>query len=635
MGGAWHRCAGRSVLAIGGGERTSVTSLTVTREASTFIVMDREKLQIPSMLRLRISDASKRLTGKGATGTFIMAALIPVLSVFLIYPVGLILAQSFNLAPDIYAGFEFGLENWRTAWDDPRILQSIFNSFFIWIATAVISFPIALGIAWALARVRMPFAYALEYWFWIAYMIPGASIAWILLLEPSFGFVNVFLREAPFIEPFLDDRGRGPLNVFSVPGIIWVNLMGNGIALKVMLFTPAFRNMDMAMEEAARVGGASNLRTMLKITVPLMSSIIVLVLALQLLRIFQSFETEYLLGRGINFWVYSTVIYDLLRSGVEDVPPNYARATVLASVTMIVIALIVPLQRWIVSRRRYTTISSGFRPGLIDFGRWKWAVFGFIVGVHLLLTFVQVGAFVLGSFMSRIGFFNVDPVFTFNNWLNLWSDHQFVSAVQTTVTLAFTAAILSPLLFSVLGYILVRTQWPGRFLLDWMIWASAAVPGMLSGFGLLILFLGTPGLAIVYGTIWALIIVVILQGNTTGVNLSKASIVQIGYDMEDAARVAGAGWVRTYFRIWLPLLMPLMVLLGVLNFSSAAGATSSIILLASRETMTLSILALIWASEELGRREFASVVILHISVLTLGVALIARRFGLRMGVRHM
>ena len=167
-----------------------------------------------------------------------------------------------------------------------------------------------------------------------------------------------------------------------------------------------------------------------------------------------------------------------------------------------------------------------------------------------------------------------------------------------------------------------------------MIWGSGAIPGLLSGLGLLLLFLGTPGLSILYGTIYALLLVVILQGNTTGVNITKGALVQVGFDMEEAARVSGAGWVRTYFRIWLPVLSPTMILLGTLNFVSAAGATSSVILLASRETITLSIVALEFASPELALREAAAIVTLHITVLTLGFAMIARRLGLGIGIHH-
>ena len=117
-------------------------------------------------------------------------------------------------------------------------------------------------------------------------------------------------------------------------------------------------------------------------------------------------------------------------------------------------------------------------------------------------------------------------------------------------------------------------------------------------------------------------------------NMSKASLVQVGFDMEEAARIAGAGWTRTYLKIWLPLLMPTLVLLGTMNFVIAANTTASIILLASRSTTTLSIMILHLASADLGEREQASVVSVALLLTTLAVAFTARHFGLRLGVRH-
>ena len=210
----------------------------------------------------------------------------------------------------------------------------------------------------------------------------------------------------------------------------------------------------------------------------------------------------------------------------------------------------------------------------------------------------------------------------------------FLRGIRTTMILALTGGIGSPLLFSVVAYMIVRTRWKGRSILDSIIWVSAAFPGILSSLGLLMMFLSTPGLDWLYGSIWALMLVVIISGNTTGTNIFKGVMVQLGKDLEEAGRVAGAGWLRNYFCIVIPVLMPTMVLIGALNFISAASTTSSIILLASRETVTLSLLGLELASPEVSRREAAGVVSLVIMALTLGLALIARTFGLRVGVRQ-
>jgi iron(III) transport system permease protein len=561
---------------------------------------------------------------KARKGYFIMAAVLLSLGFFLIWPVLLILINSFNTADDwLVDPRVWGFDHWNTAFVKPDLLVTIWNSVMIWGLTAAISFPVGVTIAWILARTKIPWSRQLEFLFWVAYMVPSlpVTIAWINLLDPYIGFINVALMELPFID-------EGPFNIFSVEGIVWVNLMGNGIVLKVMLLTPAFRNMDAAMEEAARVSGAGNLRTALKVTLPLMITPMVLVLALQLLRVFQSFETELLLGEPFNFYVYSTKIYALVRTEI----PNYGEAAALASVTMLIIALIIPLQRWIIQRRRYTTLTGSFKPGLVDFGNWNYVLFAAIVLLLVVLSIMPVMVLILGSFMTRIGYFELG--FTLDHWVAVLDNPVFSLALKTTLIIATVAAICSPLLFSVLAYILVRTHLPWRVVLDWVIWGSGAIPGILAGLGLLWLFLGTPGLAFLYGSLWALILVVILQGNTTGVNVLKGVFVQVGADMEEAARASGAGWMRTYFRIWLPLLMPTLALLAVLNFVSAAGVTSSIILLASRETITLSLLALRLTTELADQREAASIVSIFIVVLTVGMAIPLRALSLRLGVRH-
>ena len=553
-----------------------------------------------------------------------MAALLLSLAYFLIWPVLLLLINSFNTANDWFVEpRSWGITHWINAFQRPGLLKSLGNSLLIWTLTVTVSFPVGVSIAWVLARTRIPFSHTLEFLFWVSYMVPAlpTTIAWITLLDPDIGVINIALKNLFHLD-------QGPFNIFSVPGIIWANLMGHGISIKVMLLTPAFRNMDASFEEAARVGGAGNLRTLFKVTLPLMISPLMTVFALQLLRVFQSFETEYLLGMPFGFFVYSTKIFTLIRNQI----PNYGEATVLASLTLLIIALIIPLQRWILSRRRYTTITGSFRPGLIDLGNWNYVAFGLIAFLLALLTVGPLAILVLGSFMQRIGYFVLG--FTLDHWRFVLTDPVFVKALRTTLLLSTTAAICSPLLFSILAYILVRTRLPGRATLDFMIWGAGAIPGILAGLGLLWVFIGTPGLNFLFGTIWALIIVTLLQGKTTGVNIMKGVLVQVGADMEEAARVSGAGWLRTYLMIWLPILTPSLILLAVMNFVSAAGATSSIILLASRDTMTLSLMALELSSVAISNREAASIISIFIIALTVSGALLVRYFGRRLGVRH-
>ena len=199
------------------------------------------------------------------------------------------------------------------------------------------------------------------------------------------------------------------------------------------------------------------------------------------------------------------------------------------------------------------------------------------------------------------------------------------------MSVAGSAAIFGVIIFSLIGYVLVRTKLLGRGVLDSICWLPSAIPGVLAGLGLLWMFLGTPIFRPFYGTLFLLVIASVLGGVTLATQILKANFVQLGKELEEASRMSGAGFWKTYFTVMLPLMAQTMVLVGVLKFMFAAQHTSGIILLATSESRTLSLLALDQVAA--GYREVASITVIMIMALTLGVALIARSFGLKVGIR--
>ncbi len=341
-----------------------------------------------------------------------MAGGLALLAAYLVYPIVLLLIMSFNTAPDVLVPpAQWGLERWAEGLRAPGLLESIGHSIQIWFFVTLISLPIAVVISLVLARTNVPFSHGLESLFWVAFVIPpvASTLGWVMLLSPDWGFLNRALTFLPFVE-------QGPFNIYSVAGIVWTRVMGDGLAFYVILLTPPFRNMDGAFEEAGIVSGASKLKTLIQVTLPMMAAPIVLTLSLQLVHVFRGFETEWLLGSRFGYYVYSTLIYSLIR---VDETPNYSEAIVLGSLTLLLIAIIIPIQRWVVGRRQYTTVQGSFRPALIDIGRWRRPAAALIGSVVVLLTVVPILVLVAGSFMTRVGFFNVRKVWTTAHWENV------------------------------------------------------------------------------------------------------------------------------------------------------------------------------------------------------------------------
>jgi iron(III) transport system permease protein len=554
-------------------------------------------------------------------GTALMAVLIGLMGFYVLYPLALILINSFNTAtiaePPVY-----GLKAWREAFSEYGIWRSLWNSIKIGIVLQVVALPLGIFISWLLARTNILFPSALEFGFWISFFLPGlaTTFGWMLMLDPSTGLINSWLRQLPLLSSLNFD-------IYSFWGIIWVHLVGNGISTKVMLMTPAFRRMDASMEEASRMSGASAFTTLVRITVPAMTPVIIVVMLLSIIRIFSSFEIELLLGVPWSFYVYSTKIVDLARQE----PPLVNQAAALGSVILVFLVAFIPLQRKLISRRQFTTVTGHFKPKIIDLGVWRYPATAFVALVIFILDVVPLLSVLGGSFMTRFGFFNLPKTWTLEYWSMALSDARILQGLHNTLIVAVSAGLVGALVFSLIGYALVRTKLPGRSLLDSICWLPSAIPGVLSGLGLLWMFLGTPFFRPFYGTIVLLVIAQVLGGVTLSTQILKANFVQLGKELEESSRMSGAGFWRTYFRIVFPLMAQTMVLVGVIKFMFAAQHNSAIILLATSETRTLSLLALDQVAA--GYREVASITIIMVTLLTLGVAIVARSFGLKVGIR--
>ena len=112
-----------------------------------------------------------------------------------------------------------------------------------------------------------------------------------------------------------------------------------------------------------------------------------------------------------------------------------------------------------------------------------------------------------------------------------------------------------------------------------------------------------------------------------GTQLLKAGFMQIGNDLEEAARVTGATWTRTYIKILLPLVAPIAVNVAILSFQGAVRDIGTVIFLYSGSSRPLSILLLEYSfSGERGRG--AAVGIILVVMITI-VAFLARRYGFR------
>ena len=207
------------------------------------------------------------------------------------------------------------------------------------------------------------------------------------------------------------------------------------------------------------------------------------------------------------------------------------------------------------------------------------------------------------------------------------TDDLFLRSLRNTLVLAIGTAVAAVLVHSVIAYIAVRTRYAGRRLLDFISWLPFTVPGIILGLALLWLFLGVEVLRPLYGTMTLLVIAGLISGMPLGVQIIKSGLMQLGGELEEASRVAGATWWSTYRRIVLPLMAPTLMAVGMITFVGAARNIGNIALLTTSATRPLSILQLDYIAQR--KFEEAVVVACIIMVISLAGALVARVLGVR------
>lgn len=542
-----------------------------------------------------------------------------VMVVLVVYPLALLLEASF-LVEGADGTKAYGLELWATAWDVPGLVPSILNTFRRVIVTEVLAFPIAILIAWAVARTDLPGKKLIDAFFWIAFFLPALPVlmGWILLFDPQFGLAN-----QAWIA--LTGAQKGPFDIYSFSGIIFAHIAARSVAAKYIFLSPAFRNVGGAMEEASRIAGASPLRTLIRIVVPVLTPAILITLCISMIHSLESFEIELILGAPINFYVFSTKIYQFIQ---ED-PPMFGVSTVLGLAILMCMLPLIFWQQYLSHKRSYVTVTSHFNANPLRLRRWRTPVFALICAFGVLITVVPVAFLLLGTFMSLYGHFGLDDAWTLEHWVTVLTDGDVLGAAANTLMLGGLAALFGALWYALVAYISVRTRYSARGVLDFLSWLPASLPGIILGLALLWMFLNVPLFQPLYGTIIVLVVACILNSISTGVQLIKSNMVQLGNDLEEASFVAGGSWLLTFRRIVLPLLAPVLIAVGLLTFVSAARNVSTIAMLVTADSRPLAMLQVDHIVD--GTFESAAVVGVLIVLLTFGVAVIARAIGQRFG----
>jgi iron(III) transport system permease protein len=472
-----------------------------------------------------------------------------------LYPVLFLIEESFNTGdPIVFPAERFGLGNYLDLVHDLGIVRN--TALVAFLATAMaIGFGFVL--AWILSRTDVPGRQVLERLMELPYYVTPlvGALAWSILAGPKNGFLNQLWRLV---------GGHGDLfNINSAFGIAWVMAFFEG-TVAFMMISAAMKSMDPALEESSRVLGGSKLRTMLRITLPLVTPAVLGATIFVFAEMLGAFAAALVLGIPARFYVITTAIYE----STFSYPPDYAKAAAMGIALFAVMFVTLSIYRRIVSRGVHTTITGkAFRPRVMAMGRWRLVLVGVCWAYVFVAVILPLAALLLTSFQRFATVILSESVFTLANYQTSLRMGPVRSALGNSIILGLGVATVGVLIITLLVWIIYRSTVPGRGAIEYLLMFPQAVPRMVFGLALLWAWLNIP--VPIYGTLWLLALAYFTVLLPLGVRTMGGVVLQIDRSLEECARMCGASWTYQLRTVTVPLLRPGIVATWLLFFMAS------------------------------------------------------------------
>jgi iron(III) transport system permease protein len=486
-------------------------------------------------------------------------------AVLVLYPIFFLLQASLSVGdPQARPPQAYGLDNFA---DLPRYSHIFGNTVTVAVAATVMAVLFGFVMGWILTRTNVPGRAALEQLMALPYYVTPlmGALAWSLIGSPSGGFLNQVWRAL---------GGEGHLIDVTTPyGIAWVMALFEGSVAFVMIGA-VMKSMDPALEEASQVLGAGRLRTMLRITLPLVLPGVLGAAIFVFAEMLGSFSAALVLGLPSRFYVVTTAMYQL----VSQYPPQFPRAAAMGVSLFAVMFAMVYVYRRVVSRGTYVTITGkAFRPRVMDVGPLRWsllAVCWAYLGVAVILPILTL----LYSSVQRLATaFPKAGNFTLENYRIALSLDAVRSALWNSLLLGVGTASLGVVIMGFLAWMIYRSRLPGVGAIEYVLMFPQAVPRLVFAFGMLWAWLIVP--IPIYGTLWLLLIAYLTVFLPLGLRTISGVILQIDRSLEESAQMCGASWSYRLRTVTMPLLRPGLIAAWLLLFIASVRELGASILL--------------------------------------------------------
>ncbi len=481
--------------------------------------------QIPVPVGLKPSVA-RRASLHRLVGRLALALLLVGVAFLLLYPIAMLIVGIFRSAPPGQGG-TWTLNELTSALGEGSTYSSLKNSLIYTVGATALATFLGAFFAFVSTRTEVRLRGLITPVMLLVLILPTLmyAISWSFLANPSVGVLN---------EPFKATIDSAPLNAQTWVGLILVQALKLSSFAYFLLLAP-FSTMNRSYEEAAMTSGASRLRSVVSVDLPILTPAIAGVVIVLAVFGIGAFDIPQILGTPAGIETLSTRMYQFV---VGQTPPRYAAASALALFMVLALVILLFVQNVVMRGSSYVTVTGkSYKMDRWNLGKWGPLCTTIIVLFSLVALILPAAQIVLTALQPTVG---VMDNLSFDNFTRVLDDPRVPGAFSLTVWLGLGAGFVAMSIAMLIAYVGRRRGGKVRSYLDFATMAPIVMPGVVLSVGLLWSYITFPVLRELYGTVWLCAIGMVVVVMPIASRAAFAALSQIAPELEEAAATAGA-----------------------------------------------------------------------------------------------